>query len=216
MISKYRKWRLWPLLLASALIGAMFIVGCGAATETEQQPAQQPAAAPAASQQQAAPAAGEQQAASAQPAAQPAAQQQSGSGTTDSSAAPAQEPAQKPQPTPTTVAQAALAPVSEPGMGPRQAPEFASYWKPPTAFYGEPLYGGTLRINYEDPLEHANVWGARSGTTIRYRVPTHDTLIQNNPYDPAAPFIPGLARGWTVDDDLKGVTFFLKDNVDVA
>ena len=106
-----------------------------------------------------------------------------------------------------------MAPVSESAMGPRQAPEFASYWKPPTAFYGEPLYGGTLRINYEDPLEHANVWGARSGTTIRYRTPTHDTLIQNNPYDPAAPFIPGLAYGWTVDDDLKGVTFFLKDNV---
>ena len=89
----------------------------------------------------------------------------------------------------------------------------ASYWKPPTDFYGDPVYGGTLRINYEDPLEHANAWGARTGAAMRYRVPTHDNLIQDNPYDPSAPFIPGLAYGWTVDDDLKGVTFFLKDNV---
>ena len=207
-MSKYRKWKLWRLFMAGGLMGAMLIVACGTAEPTDVQPDVQPIAEPAASQQQAAPA----QSAS-QPAAAPAAQQQSGSGSTGSSEAPAQEPADQPAPTPTTVAQAALAPASESVMGPREAPSFASYWTPPTAFYGDPVYGGTLRINYEDPLEHANVWGARSGTTIRYRVPTHDTLIQNNPYDPGAPFIPGLAYGWTVDDDLKGVTFFLKDNV---
>ena len=69
-------------------------------------------------------------------------------------------------PTPTVVAQAALAPAGEEVGGPAEAPEFASYWQPNTDFYGQPVYGGTLTINYEDPLEHANVWGARSGTTI--------------------------------------------------
>ena len=212
MMSKYRnnykKWKLWRLVMAGGLMGAMLIVACGTAEPTDVQPAVEPIAEPAASQQQAAPA----QSAS-QPAAAPAAQQQSGSGSTGSSEAPAQEPADQPAPTPTTVAQAALAPASESLMGPREAPPFASYWTPPTAFYGNPVYGGTLRINYEDPLEHANVWGARSGTTMRYRMPTHDGLIQDNPYDPGAPYVPGLAYGWTVDDDLKGVTFYLKDNV---
>ena len=164
-MSTYRKWKLWRLFLSGALVSMMFVVACGAATEVQDQPAQQPAA-PAASQQQAAPAQPAAQSAPSQPAAQQQ-QQQSGSSSGGSSAAPAQQPAAQPVPTPTTVAQAALAPVSESTMGPREAPSFASYWKPPTSFYGEPVYGGTLRINYEDPLEHANVWGARSGTTIR-------------------------------------------------
>lgn len=42
--------------------------------------------------------------------------------------------------------------------GTKVAPSFESYWKPDTGFYGQPVYGGTLRINYEDPLEHANQW----------------------------------------------------------
>ncbi len=126
--------------------------------------------------------------------------------------APAAEPA-PPVATPTSMAQAALAPAGESIAGPKQAPSFASYWKPPTDFYGQPVYGGTLRINYEDPLEHANAWGARTGAAMRYRMPTHDGLIQDNPYSSAAPLIPGLARGWTVDADLKGVTFYLKDGV---
>ncbi len=210
-MSTYRKWKLWRLFLSGALVSMMFVVACGSAAEIQDQPAQQPAA-PAASQQQASPAQPAAPSAPSQPAAQQQ-QQQSGSSSGGSSAAPAEQPADQPVPIPTTVAQAALAPVSESAMGPREAPSFASYWQPPTAFYGEPVYGGQLRINYEDPLEHANVWGARSGTTMRYRMPTHDTLIQDNPYDPGAPFIPGLAHGWTVDDDLKGVTFFLKDNV---
>ncbi len=131
-------------------------------------------------------------------------------------AAPAQEPAapaEQPVATPTTVAQEALAPAAESVAGPQQAPSFESYWKPATDFYGQPVYGGTLRINYEDPLEHANAWGARTGAAIRYRVPTHDGLIQDNPYDSSAPFIPGLAYGWSVDDDLQGVTFYLRDGV---
>jgi peptide/nickel transport system substrate-binding protein len=36
--------------------------------------------------------------------------------------------------------------------------------------------------------------------------------MQDNPYVPGSPFIPGLAYGWTVDADLQGVTFYLKDN----
>ena len=213
-MSMYRKW-MWRLFLSGALVSMIFVVACGTAEQVAEQPAQQPAAAPAASQQQAAPA---QQAAPSAPS-QPAAQQQAApaSSTGDSSAAseaPAAQPAAaQAVPTPTIVAAAALASTADGTMGPSEAPAFADYWKPPTAYYGDPVYGGTLRINYEDPLEHANVWGARSGTTIRYRVPTHDTLIQDNPYDPGAPFIPGLAYGWTVDDDLKGVTFYLKDNV---
>ena len=132
-------------------------------------------------------------------------------GAPEATAMPAQAPTAIP--TPTAVAQAALAPAGDEVGGPAEAPEFASYWKPNTDFYGEPVYGGTLTINYEDPLEHANVWGARSGTTIRYRTPTHDQLIQDNPYDSAGALIPGLAYGWTVDSDLKGVTFFLRDGV---
>ena len=206
-MSNYRKWKLWRLFLASGLISLMFVVACGTATETDVEPAAQPSAPQAASQQAAVPSA---PSAGAQPGAQ-AAQQQAGSSTAPSK--PAAEPAKQVAPTPTTVAQAALAPVSESVAGPREAPSVASYWKPPTDFYGDPVYGSTLRINYEDPLEHANAWGARTGAAMRYRVPTHDNLIQDNPYDPSAPFIPGLAYGWTVDDDLKGVTFFLKDNV---
>ena len=108
------------------------------------------------------------------------------------------------------------APPADPAIAPagaKNAPSFASYWQPDTAFYGQPVYGGTLRINYEDPLEHANIWGARTGAALRFRSPSHDQLITDNPYDSAAPFIPDLALGWTIDDDLKGITFFLREGV---
>ena len=200
-MSNHRKWKHWRIILATGLVGLLVSVGCGAATETDVQPAEEPAAPQAASQQPAAPAA---------PAA-PAPQQRAAAPAAPSQ--PAAEPAKQAAPTPTTVAQAALAPASESLAGPKEAPTFAEYWNPPTDFYGDPVYGGTLRINYEDPLEHANVWGARTGAAMRMRGPTHDNLIQDNPYNPGAPFIPGIAHGWTVDDDLKGVTFFLKDNV---
>ena len=93
----------------------------------------------------------------------------------------------------------------------KNAPSFADYWQPDTGFYGQPVYGGTLRINYEDPLEHANAWGAGSGTTDRYRVPTGATLVMENPYDAGAPLLPELAKSWTIHDDLAGVTFDFRE-----
>ena len=204
----------WPVVYVSLALSALFLIACGSATAPAETPAEQPAAAPA--QAPAAPAAPAQQPAAAPaqaPAAAPAAPAQAPAAAPQQPAAPAQQPAAPAAPTPTTVAQAAIAPAAESVSGPQQAPAFESYWQPATDFYGDPLYGGTLRINYEDPLEHANAWGARTGAAMRYRLPTHDGLIQDNPYDAGAPFIPGLARGWTVDADLKGVTFFLKDGV---
>ena len=87
------------------------------------------------------------------------------------------------------------------------------YWKPPTDYYGEPVYGGTLIINYEDPLEHANVWGAASGVTDRYRNPTTSNLVMEDPYDPSGPVIPDLAESWTIHDDSQGITFHLREGV---
>ncbi len=186
--------RLFAMVSLTLLL--VLLVACGSAAP---EPAPEPAPASQASEP----------AAKAEPAAPAETKQEA-----PAPAAPAQPAARPtPLPTPTAVAQAALAPVGEEVAGPREAPDFASYWKADTDFYGQPVYGGTLRINYEDPLEHANVWGARSGVTIRYRTPTHDLLIQDNPYDSASPLIPGLAYGWTVDDDLKGVTFYLRDGV---
>ncbi len=74
-------------------------------------------------------------------------------------------------------------------------------------FYGEVTYGGTLRINYEDPLEHANAWGAGSGVTDRYRMPTGALLVMENPYDSGAPIIPDLAQSWELGEDLDAITF---------
>ncbi len=74
-------------------------------------------------------------------------------------------------------------------------------------FYGEVTYGGTLRINYEDPLEHANVWGAASGVTDRYRMPTGALLVMENPYDSGAPIIPDLAQSWELSEGLDSITF---------
>ena len=109
-------------------------------------------------------------------------------------------------PTPTPTAE----PTAEPYDG---ATAFAEYWNPPTDYYGEPVYGGTLRIGYEDPLEHANVWGAFSGVTLRYRVPTGATLVMDNPYDPGGPVIPDLAREWTIHEGQDGVTFYFREGV---
>ena len=200
-----RTWKPWSLVHFSLALILVLLVACGAAEQADPQPAApaaEPAAAPAAAP--AAPAAepaAAPAAAAAAPAAAPAAP----------AAAAAAQPAQAP-PTPTTVAAAAVAPSVGMVEGPQEAPEFASYWKPPIDFYGEPVYGGTLRINYEDPLEHANIWGALTGAARRVRLPVHDTLMQDNPYNPGSPYVPGLAYGWTVDADLKGVTFYLKDN----
>ena len=80
-------------------------------------------------------------------------------------------------------------------------------------FYGDVVYGGTLRINYEDPLEHANAWGAGSGVTDRYRMPTGALLVMENPYDSGAPIIPDLAESWELADGLDGITFNLREGV---
>ncbi len=82
----------------------------------------------------------------------------------------------------------------------------------PTEFYGQPVYGGTLRIGYEDPLEHANVWGAFTGATLRYRAPTGATLVMENPYDPGAPVLPDLAEGWELHEGQDGVTFYFRED----
>ncbi len=91
-------------------------------------------------------------------------------------------------------------------------PATPAYWNPPTDFYGEPVYGGTIRINYEDPLEHANLWGAHSGVTVRYRMPVMNSLVAEDPYQ-AGRIIPDLAASWTNHDDLTGVTFKFEDGI---
>lgn len=93
------------------------------------------------------------------------------------------------------------------------APSFADFWQPPTAVYGEPVRGGHLRVIYEDPLDHGNAWGAASGVTDRYRSPTMNLLVQENPYDSGAAAIPDLAASWTLADDNQGVTFHFSDDI---
>ena len=114
-------------------------------------------------------------------------------------------------PAPTAVPAEAAMPAEEMMAEGKNAPSFADYWQPDTGFYGQPVYGGTLRVNYEDPLEHANAWGAGSGVTDRYRMPTGATLIMENPYDAGAPLLPELAQSWTIHDDLAGVTFDFRE-----
>ena len=92
------------------------------------------------------------------------------------------------------------------------APAMSEYWNPPTDYYGDPVYGGALRVNYEDPLEHANVWGAWSGVTVRYRTPVHNNLVETDPYDDGK-IIPDLAAGWTNHDDGQGVTLYFHEGV---
>ena len=142
----------------------------------------------------------------------------------EATATPVPTPAPRPEPIPTT--ERAGAPVLDPTAVPTPVPtpttentpargekdaEFADYWKPPTDLYGEPVYGGTLRIGYHEPLEHANIWGPEGRGTAMYRVPTGATLVMENPYDPNAPLIPDLAKGWTVHDDLQGITFNFRE-----
>ena len=142
-------------------------------------------------------------------------------------ATPVPAPTSPPEPTatsapePTATQAAAAQPTAEPAatedpgagmMQPAHAPSMAEYWNPPTDFYGEPIYGGTLRINYEDPLDHGNAWGAFSGVTVRYRTPTHNNLVEDNPYD-AGKIIPDLARGWTNHDGATGVTLYFHEGI---
>ena len=87
-----------------------------------------------------------------------------------------------------------------------------SYWTPPTSFYGAPVYGGEIRINYEDPLEHANLWGAHSGVTVRYRMPTMNSIVAEDPYQ-AGRIIPDLAKDWVDATDLQGITINFEDDI---
>ena len=121
-------------------------------------------------------------------------------------AAPAEAPA--PTAAPAAMDQPAGDMMDKPEKG---AMAFAEYWNPPTDYYGEPVYGGTLRINYEDPLEHANDWGAATGASARYRGPTSAVLIMENPYDAGAPVVPDLAGNWDIHEGLDGVTFYFRE-----
>ncbi|MDA0735345.1 MAG: ABC transporter substrate-binding protein [Chloroflexi bacterium] len=105
--------------------------------------------------------------------------------------------------------------VGDQGMdGGEHMMSFADFWQPPTAVYGEPTRGGHLRVIYEDPLDHGNAWGAASGVTDRYRSPTMNLMVQENPYDDSAPIIPDLAESWEVHEDNQGVTFTFHDGID--
>ena len=113
---------------------------------------------------------------------------------------------------PTAMPEAMEKPADEMMAGARHAPAFAEYWKPDTAFYGEPVYGGTLRINYEDPLEHANTWGASTGAATRQRNATMNRIVSDSPYDNTM-IVPDLAEGWTLDEGVTGATFYFHDNI---
>ena len=110
-----------------------------------------------------------------------------------------------PTATPSPTVNSSQAPTPEPNYGPE-------YWNPPIDYYGEPVYGGTLRINYEDPLEHANVWGAAMGAADRFRAPTGAGLVMEDPYNPYGPVIPDLAQRWETHDGHDGVNFYIRDD----
>src|ERR671914_1687094 len=116
-------------------------------------------------------------------------------------------------PVPTATPEPIKPPLESAKPGVEYAPSFAQYWQPPTAAYGEPVKGGTLRIIYEDPLEHGNVWGAATGAADRFRTPTMNLIVQPNPYDADGEFIPDLAQSWTIHEDQQGVTFFFREGI---
>jgi peptide/nickel transport system substrate-binding protein len=99
------------------------------------------------------------------------------------------------------------------GPVPVSGTSFSEHWNPPIRFYGEPVQGGHLRVIYEEPLDHGNAWGAATGVTDRYRSPTMNLLVQDDPYDSSAPTMPDLAESWTLDDDNQGVTFKFHDGI---
>ena len=115
-------------------------------------------------------------------------------------------------PTPAPPPPPAPVPAAPPPPPAPMAVATPAYWNPPTDVYGQPVYGGHIRINYEDPLEHANLWGAHSGVTVRYRMPTMNSLVAEDPYQ-AGRIIPDLAQSWTNHDDLTGVTFEFEDGI---
>ena len=86
----------------------------------------------------------------------------------------------------------------------------ADYWNPPMDFYGEPVYGGMLRISHNQPLEHGNVWGAANEASEMLRAPTGATLVMEDPYNPGGPIIPDLAAIWEIHEGHDGVTFHFR------
>jgi ABC-type transport system substrate-binding protein len=113
-----------------------------------------------------------------------------------------------------TAAPQAVEPAGDSMMaGIEHAPSFAEFWQPPTSVYGEPVRGGTLRIIYEDALEHGNAWGAATGAADRFRTPTMNLLVQPNPYDANGEFIPDLAQAWTIHEDNQGVTLRFHEGI---
>jgi ABC-type transport system substrate-binding protein len=118
----------------------------------------------------------------------------------------------EPTAVPTMEAQATQPPGDRTMAAPQFAPPFTEYWKPPTDFYGQPVRGGTLRWIYEDPLEHANAWGASAGPADRMRILTANHIVSEDPYQDGE-VIPDLAEGWTQKDDATGITFFFHDNI---
>jgi hypothetical protein len=115
-------------------------------------------------------------------------------------------------PSPTAVPQAIEPPSDGMVAGAEYAPTFAEYWKPPVEFYGQPVKGGTMRYIYEDPLEHANAWGASAGPADRMRVFTANHIVSEDPYE-SGQIVPDLARGWTQKADATGITFSFHDNI---
>lgn len=109
---------------------------------------------------------------------------------------------------PTAIPKAVATVVGEPEV----APAFSEYWKPPTEYYGAVVSGGTLRVNYEDPLDHANTWGAFTGTSSNLRELVHNNIVEENPYQDGE-IIPDLARGWTFHEDGLGITFFFHPGI---
>jgi peptide/nickel transport system substrate-binding protein len=129
---------------------------------------------------------------------------------TETPAATAAPPEAEAQPT--AMPQPTEPPAQEMMAGVEYAPSFAQYWQPPTEFYGQPVKGGTLRYIYEDPLEHANAWGASAGPADRMRVFTANHIVSENPYQ-AGQVIPDLAQGWTLAEDATSITFNFHDNI---
>jgi len=136
----------------------------------------------------------------------------------------ADAPTQAPTSPPVSAATATAAPLPTPmvegqgvegqGMeGMEAGRSFADYWRPPTAAYGEPISGGELRVIYEDPLEHANTWGAATGAADRFLSPTHNLIVQEDPYDANNPAIPDLAESWTIAGDNMSITFNFHDGI---
>ena len=96
---------------------------------------------------------------------------------------------------------------------PNPRPTLIDLWNPPTEFYSEPVYGGTLRINFHDPLDHGNIWGAGTGAALRLRAPTGATLLMEDPYASDNPLLPELSSGWKVQQGLDGVTLLLREGI---